>query len=211
MSWYKENKISAEKSVGIDEVGRGPLAGPVVAAAVWISEKGLNTLNEGGIVVRDSKKMSRLQRVRALQWINTQPKSIIKYAIAEASVEEIDEVNILNAALLAMARAHESLISSLEVKNCIALIDGNKSPKNLNAITIIKGDDKVPAISIASIIAKEYRDNIMRQFAVQFPVYGWDTNVGYGTKQHIDAIKKFGITAHHRKSFAPIKDMIFVL
>ena len=208
MSWYKENKIFAEESVGIDEVGRGPLAGPVVAAAVWISEKGLNALNESGIVVRDSKKMSHLQRVRALQWINAQSKSIIKYAIAEASVEEIDEVNILNAALLAMARAHESLMPSLEVKNCIALIDGNKSPKNLNAITIVKGDDKVPAISVASIIAKEYRDNKMRQLATQFPVYGWDTNVGYGTKQHTDAIEKFGITAHHRKSFAPIKNLL---
>lgn len=202
MNWYIENKILAEASIGIDEVGRGPLAGPVVAVAVWINDDGLNALGSSGIVIRDSKKMSHLQRVRALQWINEQPKSNIKYAIAEASVEEIDEINILEAALLAMNRAYKSL----DIKNCVALIDGNKSPENLKSIRIVKGDDKVPAISIASVIAKEYRDNLMRQLAMQFPAYGWETNVGYGTKQHLEAIGKFGITPHHRKSFAPIKN-----
>ena len=207
MVWYEENSITPEESIGIDEVGRGPLAGPVIAAAVWISDKLASELERGRLVVRDSKKMTARQRAKVIEWVDNQHYDLIRYSIGHATVKEIDELNILNAALLAMKRAYESLGVQ---KECV-LIDGNKVPdiKADKVIPIVGGDNKVLSISLASIIAKEYRDDLMRKFALDYPYYGWATNVGYGSKEHIEAILKFGITEHHRKTFAPIKDMSF--
>lgn len=205
-SWYLENNIDVEKSVGIDEVGRGPLAGPVVAAAVWISESTIALLEQSDILVRDSKKLSEKQRKQTLLWIKSIPDSMIRYAVGEASVEEIDSINILNAAMLAMKRAYDTLNFDAD----IALIDGNRSPDlgNTQTQTVIKGDDKVLSIALASIIAKEYRDAIMKIYAEQYPGYGWEKNAGYGSQQHIYAIFHKGVTPLHRKTFSPIKEAI---
>lgn len=205
-SWYELNKIDMEESVGIDEVGRGPLAGPVVSAAVWISKNFAHLLSDLNFTIKDSKKMSKKHRRDAIAFIKTMSEDMIKYSIASASVEEIDSINILNAAMLSMQRARVSL----EIKTKYTLIDGNKSP-DLNdtiPITIVKGDDKVLAISLASIIAKEYRDDVMFALSEKYTYYGWDTNAGYGTSQHINAIREFGITEYHRKTFAPINDFV---
>lgn len=206
MEWYKSNHVSVDDSVGIDEVGRGPLAGPVVSAAVWISFDCCKRMQTDGLIVRDSKKMTQKQRQKVVDWISQEDNRSIKWSIASASVEEIDEINILNAALLSMKRAYEEL----NLNKSTILVDGNTKPdiNSSNIRAIIDGDEKVFAISVASIIAKEYRDNIMRALDCEFPKYGWKTNVGYGSKVHLDAIKKYGITKHHRKSFSPIKNML---
>ncbi|MDR1982314.1 MAG: ribonuclease HII [Holosporaceae bacterium] len=206
LSWYKENKISVDDSIGIDEVGRGPLAGPVVAASVWISQTSAIKLSDSDLVVRDSKKMSPFQRKKIVDWMKSQSPKDIKYSIASATVEEIDNLNILNASLLAMERSHNSLDKSTKY----ILVDGNKAPhiKNADILTIIKGDTQVLSIALASIIAKEYRDNLMQQLSMEYPNYGWKTNVGYGSAKHIEAISKFGITQHHRKTFMPLKKQL---
>lgn len=204
-AWYLENDIIPDISVGIDEVGRGPLAGPVVAAAVWISSSGIAMLENSELPVRDSKKLSFNQREKVVQWINAQPSDIVKYAIGEASVQEIDSKNILQATFLAMQRAH----SQLDAKDKVVLVDGNKAPEFglSEVITVVKGDNKVVSISLASIIAKQHRDRIMVDLAKKYPNYGWENNVGYGTHEHICAILRYGSTPHHRKSFAPVKDL----
>lgn len=211
IEWYKDNHVSMDDSVGIDEVGRGPLAGPVVSAAVWISSACCKRMRADDIIVRDSKKMTQKQRQRVVEWISNEDNESIQWAIASASVEEIDSLNILNASLLSMKRAYEELA----VDKSVILVDGNAVPEISSAVNsldiraIIDGDDKVFSISVASIIAKEYRDNIMRALDCEFPKYGWKTNVGYGSKAHLDAIREYGITKHHRKSFSPIKNMAF--
>ena len=203
--WYLENNVSPDDCIGIDEVGRGPLAGPVVTAAVWISEKGVALIEKDEIVVRDSKKLSHNQRKKVLNWIEKQPKEILKYSIGMASVEEIDSLNILQATFLAMQRAY----ISLNLSKPLTLVDGNKAPelKNTQVRTIVKGDDTVMSIALASIIAKEHRDNIMKELDKKYPQYGWSTNVGYGSQRHICAIVQYGATPHHRKTFAPVKDL----
>mgnify|MGYP002523476315 FL=1 len=203
--WYLENGMSPNDCIGIDEVGRGPLAGPVVAAAVWISEEGIALIEKNEIKVRDSKKLSHKQRKKILDWIDKQPEEILKYSIASASVEEIDSLNILQATFLAMKKAY----SSLNLTKPFVLIDGNKAPEleNTQVKTIVKGDDSVISIALASIVAKEYRDNIMKELGKKYPQYGWSTNVGYGSQQHIYAILQYGATPHHRKTFAPVKDL----
>lgn len=203
--WYLENNVSPNDCIGIDEVGRGPLAGPVVAAAVWISEKGLALIEKDNILIRDSKKLSAKQRRTVLDWVESKDSSCVQYSIAQASVEEIDSLNILNAAMLAMQRAYESL----NLKKPLTLIDGNRAPELEDTLvrTIVKGDDTVISIALASIIAKEFRDNLMKKLSKKFPQYGWNTNVGYGSQQHIQAIVKYGVTEHHRKTFSPVKDL----
>lgn len=203
--WYLENNVSPDDCIGIDEVGRGPLAGPVVTAAVWISEKGVALIEKDEIVIRDSKKLSHNQRKKVLNWIEKQPKEILKYSIGMASVEEIDSLNILQATFLAMQRAY----ISLNLSKPLTLVDGNKAPelKNTQVRTIVKGDDTVMSIALASIIAKEHRDNIMKELDKKYPQYGWSTNVGYGSQRHICAIVQYGATPHHRKTFAPVKDL----
>ncbi len=180
---------------GVDEVGRGSLAGPVVAAAVIID---INNIPDG---INDSKRLSKKKRLEI-------SNEIIKYSIysiAEASVEEIDQINILQASLLAMKRA----IEGLSKKPKTVLIDGNFKPKtNLPTHTIIKGDNKSLAIAASSIIAKVYRDNLMTDLSNKYPEYLWNKNAGYGTKEHLLAIKKCGITPIHRKSFKPIHNIL---
>ncbi len=181
---------------GVDEVGRGSLIGPVYAAAV-ILNKNINK-NE----IKDSKKLNKKKREILAKYIK---KNSI-WAVASASLKEVEKVNILNASILAMKRA----IKKLKMKPKIVLIDGNKSPeiKNYLIKTIIKGDQKIPEISAASIIAKVSRDKLIRVMSKKFKSYKWDLNAGYGTKEHIRAIKKFGITKFHRKTFKPIHKIL---
>ena len=177
---------------GVDEVGRGSLMGPVYAAAVILNKSIKKKL------LKDSKSLSKTKR----EIISTYVKKNSVWAIGQASVKEIEKINILNASLLAMKRA----IKKLKKKPKLVLIDGNKSPdlKNYKFKTIIKGDQKIPCISAASIIAKVARDKMVSSLGKKFKNYHWDKNYGYGTKQHLKAIKKLGITTHHRKTFSPI-------
>ena len=177
---------------GVDEVGRGSLIGPVYAAAV-ILNKSINKR-----LLKDSKSLNKDKREFLAKYIK---KNSI-WAIGKASVGEIEKINILNASLLAMKRA----IIKLKQKPSLVLIDGNKLPKikNYNLNFIIKGDQKIPSISAASIIAKVTRDKMISTLGRKFRGYNWDKNYGYGTKQHLKAIKNLGITPHHRKTFSPI-------
>ena len=178
-------------TAGVDEVGRGCLAGPVVSAAV-IFKKGINLK-----LLKDSKKISFKKRVEISEHI----KNNSYFALGIASVEEIFNFNILQASLLSMKRA----IESLSVKPNLTLIDGNFAPKNIqNYKTIINGDEKVKIISAASIVAKVFRDKLMIKLSKKFKNYSWESNFGYGTKAHLAGLKKFGITIHHRKSFKPV-------
>jgi ribonuclease HII len=182
-------------TAGVDEVGRGCLAGPVVSAAVILKE-GINLS-----LLKDSKKISFKKRIEIAKHIKI--NSI--YAVGVASVEEILKINILQAALLSMKRA----IEQLSVKPMLVLIDGNFAPQGLkNFKTIINGDEKVKSISAASIVAKVYRDHLMIKLSKKFQNYAWERNFGYGTKAHMEGLKKFGITSHHRKSFNPIHKML---
>ena len=182
-------------TAGVDEVGRGCLAGPVVSAAVILKD----TINLK--LLKDSKKITFNKRIEIAKHI----KLNSTYAVGVASVEEILNLNILQAALLSMKRA----IDKLSIKPELVLIDGNFAPKNLkNFKTIINGDEKIKSISAASIIAKVFRDQLMIKLSEQFKNYAWDRNFGYGTKAHMDGLKKFGITSHHRKGFKPIHKML---
>ena len=182
-------------TAGVDEVGRGCLAGPVVSAAV-ILKKSIDLS-----LLKDSKKISFKKRTKIAEHIKL--NSI--YAIGLASVEEILKINILQAALLSMKRA----IDQLTVKPELILIDGNFAPQGLKKFkTIINGDEKIKSISAASIIAKVYRDKLMIKLSKKYQNYAWERNFGYGTKAHLEALKKFGITSHHRKGFKPIHNML---
>ncbi len=180
---------------GVDEVGRGSLIGPVYAAAV-ILNKSINKK-----FLKDSKILTKNKREILSKYI----KKNSTWAIGKASVKEIEKINILNASLLAMKRA----LKKLKKKPALALIDGNKLPeiKNYRLKSIIKGDQKIPSISAASIIAKVSRDKMITKLSKKFKGYYWDKNYGYGTKKHLKAIKNLGITPHHRKTFSPINKM----
>ncbi len=186
-----ENIITA----GVDEVGRGCLAGPVVSAAVVLKD-GINLK-----LLKDSKKITFDKRELISQHIRENSY----FAIGVASVEEILRLNILNASLLSMKRA----IDKLMIKPNMTLIDGNFAPKGIkNYKTIINGDEKVKVISAASIVAKVYRDNLMIKLSQKFSNYAWERNFGYGTKAHLEGLKKFGVTIHHRKGFKPVHKML---
>jgi ribonuclease HII len=183
---------------GVDEVGRGPLAGPVVAAAV-ILPRDLPAEILGQL--RDSKKLSAERRDGLFEPI----LRLCRTCVAEASVEEIDKINILQASLLAMRRAVEGLNVAIDM----ALIDGNRCPKlACPAEAIVKGDDKSPSIAAASIIAKVTRDRLMAALAAQHPGYGWERNAGYGTPEHLHALQTIGVTSWHRTSFAPVREAV---
>ena len=177
---------------GVDEVGRGSLIGPVYAAAV-ILDKSIN-LN----ILKDSKSLTQEKRRSLSDYIK---KNSI-WTIGKASAREIEKINILQASLLAMKRA----IKKLKKKPTHVLIDGNKIPdlKNYNLKAIVKGDQTIPSISAASIVAKVSRDQFISKLSLKNKGYHWDKNFGYGTKQHLKAIKKLGATKHHRKNFSPI-------
>ena len=182
-------------TAGVDEVGRGCLAGPVVSAAVILKE-GINLK-----LLKDSKKITFKKREEISEHI----KNNSYFAIGIASVEEILNLNILQASLLSMKRA----VKKLAVRPGLTLIDGNCAPKGLeNYKTIINGDEKIKVISAASIVAKVYRDAFMIKLSEKFSHYAWERNFGYGTKAHLDGLKKFGITTHHRKGFKPIYKML---
>ena len=184
---------------GVDEVGRGPLAGPVIAAAAILPPGGLPAEISGQI--RDSKKLSAAKR----EALFTPLTALCTYAIAEADVAEINRINILWASMLAMQRA----VAGLPLQPDMALIDGNRCPQlPCAALAIVKGDDKSLSIAVASIIAKVTRDRLMTALAAQFPFYGWERNAGYGTTQHLDALRTHGATPWHRDSFAPVSEIL---
>lgn len=182
---------------GVDEVGRGPLCGPVTAAAVILDPA---RIPDG---LRDSKALSERARLRIADEI----RATAIVSVAHASVEEIDEINILHASMLAMRRA----IEGLSTAPGFVLVDGNRIPKDLlcPAEPVVKGDAKVFSIAAASIIAKIERDAIMVDLAQQFPGYGWEQNAGYPTKLHLDALQSLGVTAAHRRSFKPVHNILY--
>ncbi len=184
--YFQKEKIEA----GCDEAGRGCLAGPVVAAAVILP------IDYSHEVLNDSKQLTENQRQELKKEII---QDAIAWGVGVASPGEIDEINILNASYLAMHRA----VEQLKLRPELLLIDGNRF-KPFNDIPhecIIKGDGKFYSIAAASVLAKTYRDDLMRQLAISFPGYGWETNVGYPTKKHREGIKEMGSTPHHRMSF----------
>ena len=183
--------------VGLDEVGRGPLAGPVMAAAVVLDP---DNIPDG---LNDSKQLSAKRR-DAIYDILLEEADV---SIANASVREIEEHNILRASHIAMVRA----INGLGTPADYALIDGNMVPRGLNtpAGTLVKGDTRSLSIAAASIVAKVWRDRLMVTLSQQYPHYGWDTNAGYGTKVHKEGLKSHGVTPHHRRSFAPIHNILY--
>ena len=184
------------KVAGVDEVGRGCLAGPVFAAAVILNNN-INTKD-----IKDSKKIPFMKRILLSEYIK---KNSI-YAVGTASVEEINKINILNASLLSMKRA----LSKLKLKPSMAYIDGLFVPKNMEikCKAFIKGDEKIISIAAASIVAKATRDLFMIKLGKKFPKYRWSKNFGYGTADHLHGIKKYGITEHHRKKFKPIHNIL---
>lgn len=196
MITFKKEKQKYPYVIGVDEVGRGSLAGPVIAAAVIINNN--IEIKE----INDSKKLSNTTR-------NIIFKKIINnshYSIGFSSVEEIDKINILKASLLAMKRATRKFIN----KKFKVIVDGPFSfnLENKNILPIVRGDQKYPSIAAASIIAKVTRDHYMAFLAEKYPLYGWESNFGYGTRFHINKIKVKGITPIHRKSFNPIYKML---
>ena len=180
---------------GVDEVGRGCLAGPVFAAAV-ILNKNINIKN-----IKDSKKIPFKKRILLSKYIK---KNSI-YAVGTASVKEINKINILNASLLSVQRA----LDKLKLKPSIVYIDGLFAPKGLKIKhkTFVKGDEKITCISAASIVAKATRDLFMIRLGQKFPKYKWNKNFGYGTTEHLNGIRKYGVTKHHRKNFKPIHNI----
>ena len=187
----KSNQITA----GVDEVGRGCLAGPVVSAAVILNKK-FNLK-----ILKDSKKISFKKRLIISEYI----KKNSYFALGSASVKEIFDLNILQASLLSMKRA----IIKLSKNPDLRLIDGLFAPIGIkNYKTIIKGDEKIKCISAASIIAKTHRDLLMIKLSRKFKYYAWERNFGYGTKDHLEGLNKFGVTIHHRKKFKPVYKML---
>lgn len=182
---------------GVDEVGRGPLCGPVTAAACILDPA---RIPPG---INDSKRLTEADRLRLAAEIKT---SAIAWAVAHASVAEIDAINILQASHLAMKRA----LQTLDPMAVFALVDGNRMPRDMAmpGQTVIKGDAKSLSIAAASILAKVERDQIMRDLAILHPEFGWETNMGYPTPLHLAALTQFGPTPHHRTSFAPVRKML---
>lgn len=185
---------------GIDEAGRGPLAGPVVAACVYIPEK-FPALKK----VKDSKKLDGLTREALFTEITRQ----CAFGIAIADVGEIDRINILQATFLAMNRAVDAMTLAFNVEPVMYLVDGNRKPTGMDKVTtVVEGDDKSYSIACASILAKVTRDRMMRQLHEEHPHYGWHTNMGYGTPDHMEALQKYGPCGHHRTSFAPVRERL---
>jgi ribonuclease HII len=198
-----ENQYPNLISVGIDEAGRGPICGPVVAACVILNQ------NDYPQKINDSKKLSKSLRKKI--FAELQQKS--QFGIGIVDEKKIDEINILQATKLAMFLAYQNLCHKYHIQPQIILVDGNFTPfvkqdKVFEIIAVVKGDQKSLSIAAASIVAKETRDQIMLDLHQKFPNYSWDKNSGYPTKLHIDKVKEFGICEFHRKSFEPIKSKL---
>ena len=187
----------ALRVAGVDEVGRGPLAGPVTAAAVILDPA---AIPDG---LNDSKQLSKKRRTALAEVL----AECAEVSVAHASVEEIEQQNILQASHIAMRRA----IAGLSVAPDLVLIDGSMVPNGLNvrARPVVKGDMRCLSISAASIVAKIARDRIMVDLAQQHPGYGWETNMGYGSKSHISALQNLGVTPHHRRTFKPVHNILY--
>lgn len=184
---------------GLDEVGRGPLAGPVIACAVVLPA----ALPAALLALDDSKKLSR----KAREELSAAVLETCTVGLGEASVEEIDRVNILKATFLAMGRALEALGRAVDH----ALVDGNQIPPlPCNVRCVVGGDGLSLSIAAASVVAKVRRDRLMAELALAYPGYGWETNAGYGTAEHTEALRRLGPTPHHRKSFAPVAQMMLL-
>lgn len=181
---------------GVDEAGRGPLCGPVVAGAVIFPDKNI----EIPVVIRDSKQMSAGMRDVAYDWITAHTI----WATGQCTPAEIDELNILWASMRAMERAVANLTRTPD----FCLVDGNRVPAGLCGAAVVKGDAKSISIAAASIVAKVTRDRYMHELAQKYPEYNWEKNAGYPTPEHLQAIKKYGINEHYRKSFGPVKKVI---
>ena len=191
--------------IGLDEVGRGPLAGPVISCGCHF--KNYKILNEIKDFIGDSKKLSEKKRGLSFKFLqNLKKENIIDFHLGIANVHEIDNLNILEATKLSMKR----VIDKFNLKNAKLIIDGNFSLnyKSYKEQSIINGDNKSLSIAAASIIAKVHRDRLMKKLSIKFQNFGWEKNAGYGTKMHIENIQRFGPTIHHRKTFEPIKSLI---
>ena len=191
--------------IGLDEVGRGPLAGPVVSCGCYF--KNYKIQNEFIDYIGDSKKLSEKKREMSFKFLqNLKKDNIIEYHLGIANVEEIDQLNILEATKLSMKR----VVDKFNMENAYLLIDGNFSLnyKSYREQSVIKGDDKSLSIAAASIIAKVHRDRLMKKLSLKYQDFGWEKNAGYGTKIHIENIYRLGPTIHHRKTFEPIKSLI---
>ncbi len=204
-----ENEILNKKGgevfiVGIDEVGRGPLAGPVVAAAAWVNPEFLDEKFELRNLIRDSKILSEKQREEIFCFMEENEN--FQFGIGEVSPKMIDKMNVLQASILAMKVAAEELMS--KESEVHLLIDGNKKIPKIKGKqrVFVGGDANVFSIAAASIYAKVFRDRIMKEFHEEFPEYGFDKHKGYGTKLHLEALKKHGPCKIHRWSFGPVKE-----
>ena len=191
--------------IGLDEVGRGPLAGPVISCGCHF--KNYTIINDLKDFIGDSKKLSAKKRELSFKFLqNLKKENIIDFHLGIANVDEIDNLNILEATKLSMKR----VIDKFNLKNAQLIIDGNFSLnyKSYKEQSIIKGDNKSLSIAAASIIAKVHRDRLMKKLSIKFQDFGWEKNAGYGTKKHIENIYRLGPTIHHRKTFEPIKSLI---
>ena len=189
--------------VGVDEVGRGPLAGPVTAAAVFVDRQKITL--DLSTKIDDSKKVPQKKRAT----ISKQIEDMAITGIGWASSGEIDQLNILEATMIAMQRAVLSLRKQIILDPDYILIDGNKVPSfDFPSKAIVRGDEKSLSIAAASIVAKSKRDAFMTSLSKLYPCYGWEKNAGYGTREHLAAIEREGITVHHRRSFKPITNYL---
>ncbi|MFS0848839.1 ribonuclease HII [Novosphingobium panipatense] len=202
LSCFTSSGDTKRYTIGVDEAGRGPLAGPVVAGAVVLCKPRPAGLD-------DSKKLSANRRSELEERI----KRRCHWAVGVVEVDEIDRLNIFGATMLAMTRAVQALCETMGEEPGEVLVDGNMTPAGRrdewrwNARAIVGGDAIEPCISAASIIAKEHRDRMMRDLAAQHPHYGWERNAGYGTPEHLAALRQHGPTLHHRRSFAPVAQL----
>jgi ribonuclease HII len=188
-----------DNEIGTDEAGRGCLAGPVTAAAIILPENFTNS------ILNDSKKLSEKNRFRLKPIIT---ESAISFGVAHIEPLVIDDINILNASILAMHKA----IEQLETSSTFIIVDGNKFKpfKNFTHECIVKGDSKYMSIAAASVLAKTYRDELMNTLHLEYPMYNWKQNKGYPTKEHREAIRKYGLTKYHRKSFRQLPEQLML-
>ena len=202
---FSIEKQFTDHVIGLDEVGRGPLAGPVISCGCYF--KNYTIQEDFYKLIGDSKKLSEKKRNVSFKFLqNLKQQDIIDYHLGIATVEEIDKLNILEATKLSMKR----VVDKFNLQSAQLIIDGNFSLnyKSYKEQSVIKGDDKSLSIAAASIIAKVHRDRLMKKLSIRHQQFGWEKNAGYGTKVHIENIHRSGPTIHHRKTFEPIKSLI---